>query len=91
MERDSVSLVLKEYTKFVASSTLLELLPFLGKRNFTSSSQKMVAERAQMRLVDMNVGQIPRADLTPGQQVAGRMGRAELNNFGNTHALKRGH
>ena len=49
----------------------------------------MVADRAQMRLVDMNVGQIPRADLTPGQQVAGRMERAELNNFGNTHALKR--
>lgn len=50
-----MSLMLKEYTKFVASSTLLEVLPFLGKRNFKSSSQKMVDDRAQMRLVDMNV------------------------------------
>ena len=91
MERDSVSLVLKEYTKFVASSRLLEVLPFLGKRNFKSSSQKMVADGAQMRLVDMDVVQILHADLTSGQQVEGRMGRAELNNFGNTHDLKRGH
>ena len=91
MERDSVSLVLKEYTKFVASSRLLEVLPFLGKRNFKSSSQKMVADRAQMRLVDMDVVQILHADLTSGQQVEGRMVRAELNNFGNTHDLKRRH
>lgn len=46
--------MLKEYPKFVASSTFLEVLPFLGKRKFKSPSQNMVADRAQRRLVEMN-------------------------------------
>jgi len=38
----------------VASSILLEMLPSPGKREFKSPSQKMVADRTQMRLAERN-------------------------------------
>lgn len=47
--------MLKEYTKFVASSTFLEVLPFLGKKRIQTPAQNIVADSAQMKFVEMNV------------------------------------
>lgn len=48
-----MSLMLREYTQFVASSTFLEILPFLGKRRIQIPCSK-VAGRAQLGPVEMN-------------------------------------
>lgn len=64
--------MLKEYTTFVSSSTFLEVLLFLTRREFKSPSQKMVADRGQKRLVEMNTVWILHVSLTSGQKQSGR-------------------
>lgn len=60
--------MLKEYTKFVASSTFLEVLPFLGKKRIQTPAQNIVADSAQMKFVEMTVVQILDVDLASGQK-----------------------
>lgn len=66
-----MSLMLKECTQFMASSTFLEMLSFLGekkKREFKSSAQKIVADRAWLKLVEMNAVWMILEDLASGQK-----------------------
>lgn len=65
--------MLKECTQFMALSTFLEMLSFLWKkREFKSPAQKIVADRAQLRLVEMNGVWMILEDLASRQKQSGR-------------------
>lgn len=72
VERGGVDLMLKEYTRFVASSTFLKVLPFLGTEEFKSPAQKIGADRAQLRLAEITAVQALPVHLASGQKHSGR-------------------
>lgn len=72
VKRGGVSLMRKENTQFMAFSTFLEILPLLGKAEFKSPAQKIVADKAQLRLAEMNAVGILLMDLVSGQKQSGR-------------------